>query len=50
MLASTVLALLLLPTFYMAMDKKKLTPARYRLRQFLKSLGRKNHGEETPQP
>lgn len=47
MLASTVLALLLLPTFYMAMDKKKLTPARYRLRQFLSSLRRKKPSEDT---
>lgn len=47
MLASTVLALLLLPTFYMAMDKKKLTPARYRLRQFLSSLRRKKTSEDT---
>lgn len=48
MLASTVLALLLLPTFYMAMDKKKLTPARYRLRQFFKSKRHKEHEEEVP--
>ena len=47
MLASTILALLLLPTFYMAMDKKKLTPARYRLRQFLSSLRRKKTSEDT---
>ena len=47
MLASTILALLLLPTFYMAMDKKKLTPARYRLRQFLSSLRRKKPSEDT---
>ena len=29
------------------MDKKKLTPARYRLRQFLSSLRRKKTSEDT---
>ena len=45
MLASTVLALLLLPTFYMAMDRKTLTPPRYSIRQFFKS---KRHKSDAP--
>lgn len=38
MLASTVLALLLLPTFYMAMDRKTLTPPRHHIRQKIKAI------------
>lgn len=48
MLASTVLALLLLPTFYMAMDRKTLTPPRYSIRQFFKNKWRKHRVENTP--